>query len=149
MAVRRQEQYVHFGCLWYAPSALEDCDGGVGRDHPCEDGSLYSQEDVVARDYLSIYGAFSEGLNRLSSVLLEAVHECDYSQDTDALQELYPVQSHHFLNLPLCNFLEAKSNAPIPLKRKGFDEFIVLYKLQPRALMNHFWTAFRKDKILV
>lgn len=68
--VFRQEKYVHSRCFLLISFPLKHSDSRAGRDHSCEDGSLYPEEYVVSCDNLGVYAALSEGLDRLSRVFL-------------------------------------------------------------------------------
>lgn len=69
-------------------------------NHPCEEGSLDAQEDVVACDDLGVNAAVGERFDGLHCVLLQLIVESYDSEEGVVLEEMLPITlqiGSHFL----------------------------------------------------
>jgi hypothetical protein len=84
-------------------------------NHPCEEGSLDTQEDVVARDDLGVDAAISERFDGLYCILLQLIVESYDSEEGVVLEEVLPITLQigpHFL---LVNLLQPKGDASVAI----------------------------------
>lgn len=84
-------------------------------NHPCEEGSLDTQEDVVARDDLGVDAAVSERFDGLHCILLQLIVESYDSEEGVVLEEVLPIAlqvGSHFL---LVNLLQSKGDASVAI----------------------------------
>ena len=127
---------------------LDDDHFRLALNHAREEGSLHSQKDVVASDYLSVDVALGQRFDGLNCVLLQLVVEGHDSEEGVVLQEVLSValqEGSHFLLLDL---LDSKGDASVAFQGELFDELVEALHSFGRVLMDHFGVSLHGHEIL-
>ena len=128
-------------------AAFDHNDCFVGVDNASHEGSLHSQEYIVAGDDLGVDVGICQHVQGRNRVIFQLVQKGHHSQNSGVFQKCLSLTLEVCLHIILVDLLITKGNAPVTRKGQLFDKLVVTLKPHPGVTMDHLWCTLDVHEI--